>query len=178
MTRKELCRRALRERDIVVDFLLTNPCKFDKTALLNLLQRCWVVLGAMETDSDCIIIQTKYTTMKCIKNSKGYATTDDKDIFIKGLGTFTFYQLVDLRGKTNYYLVKLVNYDEGSEPMYYEVETTRTLKQFERTYNRIRNAWFREKNAPCLMEYLHDRLYDEGFAFYEALRPIDLEVVF
>jgi len=171
MTKKELCRIALQDWDSLVDFEIGT--KFDD--LPKLLTDNFINYRVLSNEE----IEIMYGTIvvRATKDWKGYCDLNYDEIKVQDLGVFSFNELVAKRGKTQYYSIRLVNTDNG-EITLCEVETTKTLKQFEKAYNQIRNKWLKNcVGLPCLMEYLHDELYIKGFSLYEQAKQ-DLELDF
>ena len=62
------------------------------------------------------------------------------------------------------YIVSLYDASEDKVEMVVDIETKEdmTLEEIEATYDAIREEWYDEKDAPCLFEYLQERLREKG----------------
>lgn len=169
MTKKELCRRALRERDKLVH--LTLGVKFEdlEQVLKNNGYECF------KDCCDYIVVETKTALFDFQSNYKGYSSIDDEAIIIVGVGTISFNQALKIRGEAKHYIVELQNTDDLTDISFYEVETTRTLKQFENEYKRLRNKWLNGSGMLPLIEYLTEELYELGFEMVQITSDLVLD---
>ena len=77
--------------------------------------------------------------------------------------------------ETKTYLIELINTDDG-ETSLYEVKTTLSLENFEKTYEEIRQHWYEdEENLPCLIDYLLGELNKKGIDMFEIGADLSLD---
>lgn len=168
MTKKELCRRAIRERDKLVHLTLGTKFEDLEQVLRNNGYKCF---------KDCcnyIVVDTKNASFDFQANFNGYSSIVDEELRIVGVGTISFNQALKIRGEAKHYVVELQNTD-NNDISFYEVETTRTLKQFETEYIRLRNKWLNGSGMLPLIEYLTEELYELGFEMVQITSDLVLD---
>ena len=174
MTKKELCRRALRDWDklVEIEFEAKNFTDMEQVLLEHNYAYKKLPSGEFEVETENAL----FTITKRVKpNGKIQPKLDDRFV-INGIGITSFALACKMRGACNHFIVELQNTDDLTDISFYEIETTRTLKQFENEYKRLRNKWFKGcETLPTLIEYLESELLELGFGLYQITSDLVLD---
>jgi len=173
MTNKDCFFKVYQERIKIID--LTIGLKFDE---------CRKVLETHHFDchyyenEDILDIKTDFAIFTILPNNKGYIYLDDNSIQVWNgancLGIFTYKQVLSKMGEEKSFIIQLIDSDDESVKLF-QLETQRTLKQFEKAYKKFRNNWYKEETPDCLFDYLMERLDDMGFYLYEIKTDLSLD---